>query len=141
MHLVFILISMACLGITNFLFKFSSTSLGPTRSTFFYYLFGLGLSCIALLVDRGKREYMPQDLIFPALIAAFLFVSILAYNIALNYMPVSKASTIRSLSFIVTIVLALIATKENLMFKDYLAIALASGAILLLGWPSSETRP
>lgn len=141
MHFVFILVSMACLGITNFLFKFSSTSLGPTRSTFYYYLFGLGLSCIALLVDRGKREYVPQDLVVPALIAAFLFVSILTYNYALNNMPVSKASTIRSLSFIVTLVLALVVTKEKLILKDYLAIGLASGAIFLLGWPSSATRP
>ena len=110
---------MVFLGITNFLFKFSSTSLGPTRSTFYYYLFGLGLSCIALLVDKGKREYVPQDLIIPALISAFLFVSILTYNYALSNMPVSKASAIRSLSFIVTIILALVVTKEKLFFKDY----------------------
>ena len=94
MHLLFILISMICLGITNFLFKLSSTSLGPTRSTFYYYLFGLGLSFIAWLVDKGKREHLPQDLVFPALIAAFLFVSILTYNYALDTMPASKASTI-----------------------------------------------
>jgi len=141
MHLVFILISMACLGVTNFLFKFSSTSLGPTRSTFYYYLFGLGLSCIAMFMDKGKREYVPQDLIIPALISAFLFVSILTYNYALINMPVSKVSTIRSLSFIVTVILAVVITKEKLILKDYMAISLACGAILLLGWPSSTTYP
>lgn len=140
MHLVFILISMTCLGITNFLFKFSSASLDPTRSTFYYYLFGLGLSCIAVFMDKSKREFVPQDLMVPALISGFLFVSILTYNYALNNMSVSKASTIRSLSFVVTVILALVITKDKLFLKDYLAIGLAASAIILLGWPTSVAQ-
>ncbi|MDU8913325.1 hypothetical protein, partial [Aestuariicoccus sp. MJ-SS9] len=65
MHLVFILISMACLGVTNFLFKFSSSSLGPTRSTFYYYLFGLGRRCCKSLSAKDSlRESMPLDALY-----------------------------------------------------------------------------
>ena len=127
------IISMVGLGISNFLYKKSSTAIGPINTTFFYYLFSF---CIALIVwflfrEHGVLKY--KELIWPASIAVFLFISVLSFTFAVKYIDVSVGSTIRCLAFIVTLVLALVFTKEHLSLKDFIALGLAIFAIILFG--------
>jgi hypothetical protein len=56
MGIVYALISMVFAGISAYLYKFSSPTIGPTNATFFYYLSG---SLIAALVWVRAHERVP----------------------------------------------------------------------------------
>jgi drug/metabolite transporter (DMT)-like permease len=118
-------------GISAYLYKLCSPMIGPTNTTFFYYLSG---SLIAALVWLGARERVPfrkKDLIWPFLTALMLFVSIWAFNFSLQQINVSLASLIRSMSFFITAILAVTLSGERLTFKDYVALTLLTAAILV----------
>ncbi len=128
---LFAFFSMIGLGVSNFLYKKSTAALGPVNTTFFYYLFSIGIATIVWLFFREKGIVEKNNLIYPGLIALFLFSSVLSFNFAVKYINVSIGATIRSLSFIVSIVLAIVFYKEKMYFKDYAAVALAILAIFL----------
>ncbi len=127
------IISMAGLGFSNFLYKQSTDSIGPVNTTFFYYLFSVSIATVVwfFFKEDGKIELI--NLLWPALIAIFLFSSVLSFTFAVKYINVSVGSTIRSLSFIVTIVLAVLFYKEELYLKDYIALFFAVSAVILFG--------
>ena len=131
---IFAVVSMLTLGIANFYYKKSTQLLGPVNTTFYYYLFSFLIATTVWLAfrERGfslKSSY--QDLVWPLIIAVFLFASVLSFNYSVKYINVSVGSTIRSMSFLVTIVLALLVYKESFAVKDYIAtvLALAAGAL------------
>ena len=64
----------------------------------------------------------------------FLFASVLSFNYSVKYINVSVGSTIRSLSFLVTIGLAFLVYKETFAVKDYIAIILALAAVTLFAY-------
>ncbi len=125
------LVSMAGLGVSNFLYKRSTDAIGPVNTTFFYYLFSVVISLIVWYFFREKEKPLLQGLHWPAVIALSLFTSVLAFNYAIKYIDVSVSATIRSLAFIVTVVLAVIFYKEQLFLKDYIALVFAILAIVL----------
>ncbi|MCP5079072.1 MAG: DMT family transporter [Psychromonas sp.] len=125
------LISMTGLGISNFLYKRSTDAIGAVNTTFHYYLFSLGIAMLVWYFFREKKMPVVEELHWPALIALSLFTSVLAFNYAIKYIEVSIGSTIRSLAFLVTVVLAVIFYKEQLHLKDYVALAFAFSAIVL----------
>ena len=126
-------VSMAGLGISSLLYKQSTSVIGPVNTTFFYYLFSVLIAAVVWCLFREERSLAAAHLVWPALIAVFLFSSVLAFNHAVRYIDVSVASTIRSLSFAVTVGLALCFFKERLYLKDYLALGLAVVAVLIFG--------
>ncbi len=125
------IISMAGLGFSTFLYKRSTDAIGPVNTTFFYYLFSLCIAVVVWLLFREKDIEILKGLHWPALIAIFLFTSVLTFNFAVKYIEVSIGSTVRSLSFLVTVVLAVVFYKEQLHIKDYAALMFAAIAILL----------
>jgi drug/metabolite transporter (DMT)-like permease len=131
--LFFSLLSMVTLGVSTYLYKRSTAAIGPTNTTFFYYLFSLVIAVIIWLAFGEKQTYEKTALLWPALLAAFLFTSVWAFNYAVNVIDVSIAATIRSLSFLVTIVLAVGISHESMSPKDWVAAGLAVVAIVLFG--------
>lgn len=138
-YLGFILatISMVTLGVANFYYKKSTEVLGPVNTTFYYYLFSFVIALTVWLVFREKDfnfKASYQGLIWPLIIAVFLFASVLSFNYSVKYINVSVGSTIRSLSFLVTIGLAFLVYKETFAVKDYIAIILALAAVTLFAY-------
>jgi drug/metabolite transporter (DMT)-like permease len=131
--LFFALLSMLSLGVSTYLYKRSTAAIGPTNTTFFYYLFSLVMAVMIWLTFGEKQTFEKTALIWPALLAAFLFTSVWAFNYAVNVIDVSVAATIRSLSFVVTIVLAVGISHESVSPRDWVAVALAVAAIVLFG--------
>jgi drug/metabolite transporter (DMT)-like permease len=131
--LLLALLSMLTLGISTYLYKQSTAAIGPTNTTFFYYLFSLIIAVGVWIVFGEKQPFEKTALLWPALLAVFLFTSVWAFNYAVNVIDVSVAATLRSLSFLVTIVLAVSISHESLAPKDWVAAALAAVAIVLFG--------
>lgn len=137
---IFAVVSMLTLGIANFYYKKSTQLLGPVNTTFYYYLFSFLIATTVWLAfrERGfslKSSY--QDLVWLLIIAVFLFASVLSFNYSVKYINVSVGSTIRSMSFLVTIVLALLVYKESFAVKDYIATVLALAAVALFAYDGS----
>ncbi len=131
--LLFSLASMITMGISSYLYKRSTEVLGATNTTFFYYLFSGIIALFVWLLFREKQPITSTDLFYPAILAVFLFSSVWTFNYALQFMDVSVATTIRSLGFVVTILLAIFISHEQLSTKDWLAVVLAVIAVSLLG--------
>ena len=134
---IFATISMVTLGVANFYYKKSTQVLGPVNTTFYYYLFSFVIALTVWLAFREKEFSLKasyQGLVWPLIIAVFLFTSVLSFNYSVKYINVSVGSTIRSLSFLVTIGLAFLIYKETFAVKDYIAILLAIAAVTLLAY-------
>lgn len=131
--LIFSLLSMLTLGVSNYLYKRSVDFLGPTNTTFFYYLFSTALAILVWLLFREKERMAATSLVWPALLAVFLFASVWTFNYAVQFIDVSVASTVRSLCFVVTILLATTLSDERLTAKDWVAVAFAVFALVLFG--------
>ena len=134
---IFAIASMVTLGVANFYYKKSTQVLGPVNTTFYYYLFSFAIALCVWLAFRErdcslKSSY--EGLVWPLIIAVFLFVSVLSFNYSVKYINVSVGSTIRSMSFLITVVLAFFVYKETLTVKDYLAIFLAVFAVALFAY-------
>lgn len=134
---IFAITSMVTLGIGNFYYKKSTQALGPVNTTFYYYLFSVVIAFSVWLAFREKafsiRSSYPS-LVWPLLIATFLFASVLSFNYSIKYINLSVGSTIRSMSFLVTIGLAFLIYKETFAVKDYIAIVLAVAAVTLFAY-------
>ncbi|MCP3923062.1 MAG: DMT family transporter [Desulfobacterales bacterium] len=131
------IVSMVGLGVSSFLYKQSTTAIGPVNTTFFYYLFSVVFASVAWIFFK-EEGFASKELLWPFLTAVFLFISVLTFNFAIKYIDVSIGATIRSLSFIVTVVLAVLIFKEKLYLKDYIALTLAIVAIVIFGMNNSR---
>lgn len=133
--LIFIIISMICLGVSTFFYKKSTETAGPVNTTFFYYLFAFIMAAVYWIIFREKTPLSPAAMLWPFLVALFLFTSVLTFNYALSHtLPISVASAVRSLSFVVTTAMAVIIYRESLHPKDIIAILLAVAALTLFFW-------
>ena len=135
--IMFATVSMVTLGIANFYYKKSTQLLGPVNTTFYYYLFSFVIALTVWLAFREKEFRLKasyQGLIWPLIIAVFLFTSVLSFNYSVKYINVSVGSTIRSMSFLVTIGLAFLIYKESFAVKDYISILLAVAAVTLFAY-------
>ena len=131
--LLFSLASMLTLGVSTYLYKRSTDILGPTNTTFFYYLFSFTIAIVVWVLFRERDPIAISSLFWPALLAVFLFTSVWTFNYAVKFIDVSVASTIRSLSFAITILLAIYFSQEQLTMKDWVAVVFAVIAIVLFG--------
>ena len=125
--------SMVFMGISSFLYKRSTDILGATNTTFYYYLFSIGIATVVWLMFRERIDFPKGALIWPFLIAICLFFSVWFFNLSLRELDVSVAATIRGLFFLVTTVLAVVIAKEQPSTIGVVAMCLAAGAVLLLG--------
>ena len=125
------IISMIFAGISAYLYKRCSPLLGPTNTTFFYYLSGFVIASIVWVVAREKTPIVRGDLVWPFFTALSLFISIWTFNYSLQTTNVSIASPIRGMSFVITAFLAVWISSEKLYLKDYLAMALALISIVV----------
>ncbi|WP_156819990.1 EamA family transporter [Synechococcus sp. PCC 7336] len=137
MAYVLAILAMVTLGIGNFIFKISTDTIGPIYTTLFYYVFGtfIGMSFWWFSEQKSAFQISTQwsGLIWPALAALSIALSVLSFSTALKSLPVSLASTILNLSFIVTTILGLMILKESLSLKDIVAILLAVTSIVIFG--------
>ena len=138
MGYVLAVVAMTFLGIGNYIFKKSTEALGPSNTTLFYYLFGALIAAFFWLISHDKAPIQKPALIWPALAALSIAASVLAYTWALKSIEVSIAATVLNLSFLATIVLAIVFSKEQLAVKDYVAVVLAVVAVVLFGLDSSS---
>lgn len=129
----FAILSMLCLGIGTFLYKQSTLELGPTHTMFFYYLFSIVLASLVWFLVADKPAVSKESLVWPALMALFLSSSVWTFSYALKTMEVSTASTIRGLSFLATLILAVLFYREELTLKDMVAVCFAVVAVVLFG--------
>lgn len=138
----FATVSMVTLGIANFYYKKSTQVLGPVNTTFYYYLFSFAIALCVWLSFREKGFSLKssyEGLVWPLIIAVFLFTSVLSFNYSVKYINISMGSTIRSMSFLVTVVLAFFVYKEAFTIKDYVAIFLALIAVVLFAYDGNAS--
>lgn len=126
-------LSMVGLGVGSFLYKRSTARIGAVNTTFFYFVFGTLAASVVWLFLREKEAIAMRQLLWPSLTALSIFLSVLAFNLAVDRVEVSIASTIRALAFLITVALSVVVYDEQLYLKDYVGIALAALAVLLLG--------
>lgn len=126
-----VLISAISMGITTVLYKKSTATIGPVNTTFFYYIIGAIISTVVWLVFKDTGKIDIKDLIYPGLIALFLCLSILTFNLSLVHIKVSIAGTIRALSFVISAIIAVAILREQLGPKQILGIFFAVVSILL----------
>lgn len=126
--------SMFFMGISSFLYKRSTDAIGPTNTTFYYYLFSILIATGVWLVFREDRQFEKTALFWPLAIALCLFLSVWLFNLSLVHIQVSVASTIRGLFFLVTAALAYILMKEALSPLATVAVVLAGLSVMLLGY-------
>ena len=129
----FALLSAVSLGVSNFLYKRSSEVLSPINTTFFYYSFSFVIALIVWWLFGERERISGSALIWPLLIAVFLFTSVLSFNYAVMSLDISLGATIRALSFIVTALLGVLIYKEILTYRLLLALFLMMAAVLIAG--------
>jgi multidrug transporter EmrE-like cation transporter len=135
------IVSALCLGTGTFLYKISSRSLGASNTTFFYYLFSIVIATAIWICTPGKEAVEKHTLVWPALMALFLCASVWTFSSAVRTIDMSVASTVRGLSFIPAVILALVLYGEKLTPKSIAAIVLVLCAILLLGFDTVKKSP
>ena len=124
---------MICLGVGTFLYKKSTQEIGPTHTAFFYYFFSVIIAGVVWCLIKDKAPIAKETLLWPALMAAALYCSVLAFSFAVQTLEVSVASTIRSLSFLVTLALAVFFYREQLTARDFIAVLCALAAMCAAG--------
>lgn len=129
---IIIIISALSLGIANAFYKKSTASIGPINTTFYYYIFGTIFSLIIWLVLKEPVKVEFRQMIHPILIAVFLCLSIVTFNVGLQNTKLSLSSTIRSFSFVFSVIIAVIFLKESLSIKQLFGIVLAFASFFLL---------
>lgn len=127
------LTSMVFMGISNYLYKRSTEALGPTNTTFYYYMFSAVIAVGVWLAFREERALATSSLVWPLLIALSMFLSVWTFNLALQTLDVSVGATVRGLFFVVTAGLAMLFGREQLQTKDLIAVAIAVIAVILFG--------
>lgn len=130
--ILLLIFSAMSLGTANIFYKTSNANIGPVNTTFFYYLFG---TLFALIIwgiwgERGRLSL--SGMVHPMLIAVFLVTSVLCFNLAIKMIPIASASTVRSLSFVFTALLAVLFLGKTLTIKQIIGIGMGIGAVFLL---------
>lgn len=122
--------SMFFLGLGNLFFQKSSLSIGAFLTTVWYYIIGAVFAFLILSFSKEKRLFIPVgELRWVSLIALSLLLSVFMFSKAIQSIPISIASTIRSMSFIVTIIIVLFLGNEDLSLKKGVGFFLAIGAV------------
>lgn len=127
-----IILSAVTLGMANISYKFGGKALGPVNSTFFYYLFAFLISLTTWLFFRENHDFILTDLKYPLITAVLLFISVLSFTTGINKVSVSIGSTIRSLSFLFSIIIGVVLLKESLSVKQIAGVLLAVLSLFLL---------
>ena len=130
--------SAVALGISNSLYKHSSEVLSPISTTFYYYLFSAILATIVWAMYGDSKPVTPANLVWPALIAVFLFASVLSFNFAIMHLSVSMGATIRALSFVVTVLIGVAWYRDQIGWQHGLAIVFSLAAVVLAGIGSAS---
>jgi len=121
----------------DFFYKISGRYLSASDTTFFYYLFSTILAFFAWLFASERGEVERSALVWPALMAVFLCLSVWSFSSATRILDMSAASTIRGLSFLPTVLLSVVVLHERPSLKTCMAMVLIALAVLLLGWDAS----
>ena len=128
----FVVISAVTLGIANIFYKKSSEAIGAYNTTFWYYVFATVLAIGLVLIDGTDLRVAPAKLLPTVLVAVFLFISVFTFNFGLQSTNVSVSSTIRSLSFLVTLILSATFMRGHLSPRQWIGVVLGTAAILLM---------
>lgn len=120
------------LGISSIFFYKSTNSLGAVTTTLWYYLFGFIISLVIYFISKKEINTNYKHLVWPMLTAIFLTISVYTYNISLKTINVSVASTIRSLSFVFTIIIAVVFTGEVIDSKQLIGGVLTVIGVILM---------
>jgi drug/metabolite transporter (DMT)-like permease len=135
---IWAIVSALCLGIGTFLYKISSSHLGASNTTFFYYLFSVVLASAVWFMTPEREPVEKANLIWPALMALFLCASVWTFSSAVQTIDISVASTIRGVSFVPAVLLAVTFYGERLTPKTSIALLLMLGAVVLLGFDDAK---
>jgi drug/metabolite transporter (DMT)-like permease len=124
--------SMFFMGLSNFIYKKSTDAIGATNTTFYYYLFSFIIATIVWSLFREKADFPRTMLIWPFCIAVSLFSSVWMFNLSIREIDLSLAVTLRGLSFVVTLIIAIVVLKENPSPTGIAGIVLAICAAFLI---------
>jgi drug/metabolite transporter (DMT)-like permease len=138
--IVLAVVSAVSLGISNSLYKQSSEVLSPVQTTFYYYLFSALLATVVWFFYGESKPVSVTNLVWPAAIAVFLFLSVLSFNLAIVHLSVSMGATIRALSFLVTVMIGVCWYRDQVTWQQGLAVVLSLVSILLVGLSNSSAE-
>lgn len=134
-----VIFSAITLGISNSLYKHSSEVLSPVTTTFYYYVFSAILATAVWIYSGETKVINNRDLIWPALIAVFLFASVLSFNFAIMHLSISMGATIRAFSFLVTALIGIFFYKDSLSWQQVLAVIFSIASIILASMGKADS--
>lgn len=111
---LFLLGSIVCLGISNLLFKTSNNVMGAIHTTFYYYLFGILVSGVFLFLSGEKKPLSFFSLRYLVPLSILMVCSVYLYTKSLKEIPVSIASSVRLLAFLVSVIASIFFLKETI---------------------------
>lgn len=129
---LYLLASVFFLGCSNIFFKKSSLAIGALSTTVWYYVFGCVLAIVLALVTKEKVTIHVHELKPVMFLAGCIFLSVYCYTKAIEDVSVGIASTVRSLSFVVTICVSFFMGEMVFSLKTIIGIVLAMAALFLL---------
>lgn len=126
-----LLLATICSGIAAVLFKFSTQSLGAANTTFFYYIFGTLWAFILWQFVYERIPFERSSLVWPALTALFLAISVVLFTTVIKSMPLSVATPIYGMSFLVASFIGIFLLGEPILAKHVVALFFAVASVLV----------
>ncbi len=126
--------SMFFLGISNLFFQKSSLTIGAFPTTVWYYIIGTIITLLAYVFNFNNEKLLVpiHDLKWVALISLCISLSVYLFSRAVETVPVSIGASIRSMSFVVTILITLILGETDWDVKKGVGVLCALAAVYCL---------
>ena len=126
------LLALVGYGITGFLYKVSSKYIDAVSMAVVMSAFSFTVMVPYWYTIRDKRVMTSTGIWYALLIGVVGGIAFMAYIKSIHLGKASVATTLRSLSFIVTSVLAVTLLDEELSSRQWIGIALAISAAICL---------
>jgi|GEM_PF-1750013 len=130
-YLIFALVSMLGYGITAIIYKLSNKNIDAVSMSFLTVVvmaIGLGI----FWIFTKDKHITPKGIEFAVIAGVIAAISFLAYVFSVQIGKVSISTTLRSLGFVVTILIAVLFLAEKITLLKVLGIGFGVIAIILL---------
>ncbi len=118
-------------GVTSIIYKVASKSIDAVSMTFFTSLAIAIVTFIFWIFQKNKHITTP-GIGYAVLAGVIASVAFVAFISSIQFGKTSIVTTLRNLSFAVTVILALLFLHEEITIQKIIGIALAVGAAILL---------
>lgn len=130
-YILWAVISMMGYGITAIIYKLSHKNIDPVSMSFFTIVV-MAVVLAVIWFFAKEKHITPKGLELAVLAGVIAAISFLAYVLSVQIGKVSVATTLRSLGFVVTVIIALLFLAEKITLVKAFGIIFGVIAIILL---------